>query len=34
MSENSGLKYVVIVAAVIGGTVLLVGMVGVALTLS
>lgn len=34
MSEHSDLKYVGIVAAIIGGTVLLLGLAGVALTLS
>jgi len=34
MSENSDLKYVGIVAAIIGGTVLLLGLAGIALTLS
>ena len=34
MSENSDLKYVGIVAAIIGGVVLLLGLAGVALTLS
>ncbi len=34
MSENSDLKYVGIVAAIIGGAVLLLGLAGIALTLS
>lgn len=34
MSENSDLKYVGIVATIIGGTVLLLGLVGVMYTLS
>ena len=34
MSENSDLKNVGIVAVIIGGTVLLLGLIGVALTLS
>ena len=33
-SENSDLKFVGIVALIIGGTVLVLGLVGVALTLS
>ena len=34
MSENNDLKYVGIVAAIIGGTVLVLGLAGIALTLS
>ncbi len=34
MSENSDLKYVGIVAVIIGGTVALLGFVGIAVTLS
>ncbi len=34
MSENSDLKYVGIVAMIIGGTVLVLGLIGVVLTLS
>lgn len=34
MSEKGDLKYVGIVASIIGGTVLLLGLIGVALTLA
>ncbi len=34
MSEHSDLKYVAIVATIIGGTILVFGLIGVAVTLS